>query len=179
MVREMTLEEKFKILTAYKEGKRVEIYDRTSNMWYAKTCDVWDFDNNIYRIISDQTFKFKINDNLVYKGDENKPSPAIYTVTNIDNTGYTLSGDEFEKSPSVIEKEYISERDVLWYFEWRTAKGQFVKDFEVADIHNDTIKVTKNCRLTIEEAREVVRNNSNLVEFYTMLSLGFRLKRDS
>ena len=113
----MTLEEKFELLKAYKEGKRVEVYDPASNKWCEKINDIWDFKYGQYRIKPSDTFKFKVNDVLVHKGDENKLSPSLYTVIDIDNTGYTLNGDEFEKSPSVIEKEYISERDVLWYFE--------------------------------------------------------------
>lgn len=175
----MTLEEKFELLKAYKEGKRVEVYDKIMDTWYAKACDVWDFDDGRYRIKPNHTFKFKVNDNLVYRGDANKPSPTIYTVMDVDHTGYTLNNGEFEKSPEVIEKEYISERDVLWYFEWRTSKDQFVKDFEVCEIHNDTLKVSKNYRLTIDEAIEVVRNTQYLIECFPMRVLGFRLPKES
>ena len=158
----MTLEEKFELLKAYKEGKRVEVYDKITDMWYAKTCDVWDFGYGVYRIRSEQALKFKVHDNLVYRGDENKPSPAIYTVKDIDNNGYTLSGDEFEKSPSIIEKEYISERDVLWFFE--------IYDYI-------TKKYTMSpTRMTIAEMDEELGANHDTLSWKPMYSLGFKLK---
>lgn len=159
------LQEKIELLKAYKEGKTVERYDDTSNTWCKVIHDIWDFEYCQYRIKPIGTLKFKVHDNLVYRGDENKPFPAIYTVKDIDNTGYTLDGDEFEKSPSVIEKEYINERDVLWYFEWRTAKDQFIKDFEPY-------------RITIEEAIDKVITTKDLIECFPIRALGFRIKKE-
>lgn len=162
----MTLEKKFELLKAYEEGKRIEVYDTMSNKWREKLQDIWDFNYCQYRIRSNDTLKFKVNDVLVHRGDANRPSPNLYTVMSIDNNGYTINGDEFEKSPSIIEKEYISERDVLWYFEWRTAKGQFTTDPE-------------NSRLTVDEAIEIVKDFPNLVECYPIRVLGFRLPKEN
>ena len=166
MMNKITLEEKIEVIRAFSEGKPVEGYNKEVGLWEDKVYDIWDFDNNLYRIRYEQTFKFKVNDNLVYRRDDNNPSPTIYTVMNIDNNGYTLNGGEFEKSPSVIEKEYISERDVLWYFEWKTTNGQYTRD--IADGY----------RLTIDEANEIVKNTNSLIECYPIRVLGFRLKKE-
>ena len=174
----MTTKEKLAVVNAYSEGKPVEAYVKSIDRWISKTEDRWDFENFEYRVKPNTTHKFEAGQTLVWKREEGKANPTFFLVEETTNEGYMLDKSEITDLETV-EKEFISEKDVLWYFEWRTAKGQFTRDFEVADIHNDTIKVTKNCRLTIEEARDVVRNTSNFIEFYTMLSLGFRLKRDS
>ena len=164
MMKKITLEEKFELLKAYKEGKRVEAHDKVIDTWYAKNCDVWDFDDGQYRIRLDHTFKFKVNDVLVYKGDANKSSPNLYTVMNIDNNGYTLNGDEFEKSPSIIEKEYINKRDVLWFFE----------------IYDYTRKkyIMHPTRMTIPEINEELRANHDTFSWQPIYTLGFKLKEN-
>lgn len=159
----MTLEEKFELLKAYKEGKRVEVYDTMSNKWCEKIHDIWDFKYGQYRIKSTHTFKFKVNDNLVYRGDANTPSPTIYTVMNVDNNGYTLNMGEFEKSPSIIEKEYISERDVLWYF-------------EIYDYVTKTWKLLTYRRFTISEADSEFGVQHDTLSWKPMYNLGFKLK---
>lgn len=163
----MTLEEKLELLKAYKEDKRVEVYEKASNMWYAKNCDVWDFDYGQYRIKpqANVRHKFEAGETIVWKREEGKSNPTFFLVEETTNEGYVLDKSEITDLET-IEDEFISEKDVLWYFEWRTSKDLWIKDLV-------------NRRLTIEGAREVVKNNSNLVEFCTMLSLGFRLRRDS
>ena len=159
----MTLEEKIEVIKAFSEGKAVEIYT-IHGWWEPKVQDVWDFEKCKYRVKPEQIFKFKVNDNLVYKGDENKPSPTIYTVTNIDNTGYTLSGDEFEKSPSIIEKEYISERDVLWYFE---IYGYISKEYSMYPK-----------RTTRAELEKEFGPNHYTLSWQPIYALGFKLKEN-
>lgn len=158
----MTLEEKFELIKAYKEGKKVEVFDKASNMWYEKNCDVWDFEYGQYRIKFDPTFKFKVNDTLVCKEDASTPSPTIYTVMTIDNNGYTLNMGEFEKSPSIIEKEYLSERDVLWYFE--------IYDY----ISKEYSMYPK--RITRAELEKEYAANHDTFSWKPMYVLGFTLK---
>ena len=83
---------------------------------------------------------------------------------NIDNNGYTLNGDEFEKSPSIIEKEYINKRDVLWFFE----------------IYDYTRKkyIMHPTRMTIPEINEELRANHDTFSWQPIYTLGFKLKEN-
>ena len=163
-MKKITLEEKIEVIKAYSEGKVIEIYSKYSNKWLDKKFDIWDFDTEKYRIRLDHTFKFKVNDVLVYKGDADKSSPNLYTVMNIDNNGYTLNGDEFEKSPSIIEKEYINKRDVLWYFEIydHISKKYFIHP----------------TRMTIPEMDEEFEANHDTLSWQPIYTLGFKLKEN-
>lgn len=160
----MTANEKVKVIKAFNEGKEVEIYSPYIANWKPLKDDIWNFEIYQYRIKPKRTFKFKVNDVLVYRGDENKPSPNLYTVMNIDNNGYTLNGDEFEKSPSIIEKEYISKRDVLWYFE----------------IYNhDTKKYyMHSTRMTMAKMNEEFGTNHYMLSWQPIYALGFKLKEN-
>nr|DAU39327.1 MAG TPA: hypothetical protein [Caudoviricetes sp.] len=174
----MTNEEKLQVIKAYYEGKTIEVFTPYLSDWQNLQEDVWNFEKNLYRIKSTYISKFKVHDTLVCREDEGKPFPTIYTVKAVDGKGYTLDNGEFEKSPEIIEKEYVLEKEVLWYFEWKTTKGQFVKDFEVSEFKNDVLRISKNYRLSMDEAVEVVRNTRTLTDCYPMTSLGFRLRRD-
>ena len=177
MMNKMTLEEKIEVIKAYAEGKAVEVYDEDSGEGLTKQRDVWDFEYSQYRIKPEATTKFKVGDILVNKSEEGKANPTLFKVEEVCAEGCVLNNSVITNS-EIIEKGYVSERDVLWYFEWRTAKDQFVKDFEVSEVHSDTLKVSKNYRLTIDEATEVVKNTQYLMECYPMRVLGFRLKEN-
>ena len=177
MMKKITLKEKIGLITAYAEGKPVEAYDTIFRRWFEKGSDSWDFDREEYRVKPEATTKFKVGDVLVNKKEEGNPNPTFFLVEEVSDEGYVLDNAVISDLET-IEKEVVSERDVLWYFEWRTAKGQYTKDFEVSEVHNDTLKVSKNYRLTIDEAIEVVKNTRYLMECYPMRVLGFRLRKD-
>ena len=160
----MTLEEKIEVIKAYDEGKEVEVYTPYIAYWEPLKDDIWNFEIRLYRIKPKRTFKFKLNDNLVYRGDATKPSPTIYTVMHVDDTGYTLNGGEFEKSPEIIEKEFINERDVLWYFE----------------IYDHVTKKYYMCstRMTMPEMDEEFGANSDTLSWQPIHALGFKLKEN-
>ena len=161
----MTTTEKLEVIKAYSEGKPVEAYVKSIDRWINKCEDRWNFEDFEYRVKPNAGHKFEAGQTLVWKREEGKANPTFFLVEELTNEGYVLDKSEITDLEAV-EEEFVSEKDVLWYFEWRTAKDLWIKDLV-------------NRRLTIEGAREVVINNSNLVEFCTMLSLGFRLKKDS
>ena len=112
----MIMERKIELLTAFEKGKTVEIYHKPGSKWYKVNHDIWNFQDGTYRIKSDRDTKFKVGDTLVFKDSEEGLCPMTYTITDIDETNY-----KFEyTSPTAIEevnKDFINERDVLWYFE--------------------------------------------------------------
>ena len=160
----MTLKEKIEVIKAYAEGKIVEAYNEDNDRVLVKQHDVWDFEYDQYRIKPNDTFKFKVNDVLVYRGDADKPSPNLYTVMDIDNNDYTLNGDEFEKSPAIIEKEYISKRDVLWYF-------------EIYDYMSKKYIMNPTRATTAEMDKEFAANHDTLM-WKPIYALGFKLKEN-
>lgn len=160
----MIIERKIELLTAFEKGETVEIYHKPDGKWYKINHDIWNFQDGLYRIKPKHTFKFKVNDNLVCKEDANKPSPTIYTVINIDDTGYILNGGEFEKSPEIIEESYISEREVLWYFE---VYDYIAKKYTM---HPD--------RATIAEMDEEFGDNLDTLDWIPIYNLGFKLKEN-
>lgn len=158
----MTLEEKIEVIRAYDEGKEVEVYTPYIAYWKPLKDDIWNFEIYQYRIKPKRTFKFKVNDNLVYRGDAAKPSPTIYTVMHVDDTGYTLNNGEFEKSPEIIEKEFINVRDALWYFE---IYDHVTKKYYMG-----------STRMTMAKMDEEFGANHYTLSWQPMYSLGFKLK---
>ena len=161
----MTAEEKLQVIKAYYEGKPVEVYDPYISYWKDLKDDIWDFEVRLYRIKPKRTFKFKLHDNLVCREDAAKPSPTIYTVMHVDDTGYTLNGVEFEKSPEIIEKEFINERDVLWYF-------------EIYD-HVTKKHYMHSTRMTMAKMDEEFGAKGVTISWQPMYALGFKLKENT
>ena len=158
----MTLEEKIEILTAYKEGKTIETYDKASNEWCEKIHDIWDFEYGQYRIKPNKSAKFNIGDTLVFKSSEEGLCPMTYTIIDIDETHY-----KFEyTSPSAIEevdKDFINERDVLWYFE--------IYDY----ISKEYSMYPK--RITRAELEKEYAANHDTLSWKSIYTLGFRLPK--
>lgn len=159
----MTLEEKIKILTAYEEGKTVETYYRSEGKWCKINQDVWDFEDGTYRVKSDRDTKFKVGDTLVFKDSEEGLCPMTYTITDIDETNY-----KFEyTSPTAIEevdKDFINERDVLWYFE--------IYDY----ISKEYSMYPK--RITRAELEKEYASKHDTFRWKPIYALGFKLKEN-
>lgn len=157
----MNLEEKIKILTAYEEGKTVETYYRSEGKWCKINQDVWDFEDGTYRVKSDRDTKFKVGDTLVFKDSEEELCPMTYTITDIDETNY-----KFEyTSPTAIEevnKDFINERDVLWYWEFKT-DGDWSMPTSTRKSFQETLEITSIDGKSVTERR-------------ILYSLGFSIK---
>jgi len=157
------LQEKIELLKAYKEGNTVERYDDTSNTWCKVIHDIWDFEDGTYRVKSDRDTKFKVGDTLVFKDSEEGLCPMTYTITDIDETNY-----KFEyTSPTAIEevnKDFINERDVLWYFE--------IYDY----ISKEYSMYPK--RITRAELEKEYASKHDTFRWKPIYALGFKLKEN-
>ena len=162
-MKKITLEKKIELITAYAEGKAVEVYDKDSDEWFAKEYDAWDFDGYNYRIKPDETTKFAVGDTLVFMRVAGEPNPFRYKITEVSDNSY-----KFEHvSPTPIEevdKNFINEQDVLWYFE--------IYDYA-------TKKYSMHpTRMTINEMDEEFGANHDTLSWKPMYSLGFKLKEN-
>lgn len=159
----MTLEEKIKIITAFSEGKAVEIYSEASDEWFAKYYDVWDFEESKYRIKPQVKPKFKQGDVLVNKEENNKPNPTLFLVEEVSDEGYMID-NSIITDLETIENEFVSERDVLWYFE--------IYDYVTEKFY------MRSTRMTMNEMDEEFGANHYTLSWKPMYNLGFRLKEN-
>lgn len=159
----MTTKEKLAVINAYSEGKPVEIYSEYSEKWLDKHFDVWDFEEQKYRIKPEETTKFKVGDVLLAKKDEHQANPTRFEVTNI-KLGYYCFKDHLCAPVIDIDKNYINERDVLWYFE--------VYDY----ILKYSIHLT---RMTIPEMDEEFGAYHDTLSWKPIYGLGFKLKENT
>lgn len=161
-MKKITLEKKIELITAYAEGKAVEVYDKDSDEWFAKEYDAWDFDGYNYRIKPDETApKFKVGDVLVFIGDVNTAGITTYEITEV-KQGYYLFNNTSRRPIEEVEKEYISERDVLWYFEFY-------------DYYNKEYSLSSS-RKTMKEADKDFSPYIDAHSWQPMYALGFKLK---
>ena len=157
----MTLKEKIEVIRAYDEGKEVQVL--TPEGWSYITNDIWDFKYNEYRVKPDETTKFKYGDVLLAKEGEYQSNPARFEVSDIKQGCYCFK-DYMDKPINDIERDYINERDVLWYFE--------ISDyiFKKYSIHTT--------RATIPEMNKEFGANSGTLSWQPMYSIGFKLKEN-
>ena len=158
----MKLEEKIELLTAYaKDKKLVEVYDENTDSWMIKVFDVWDFENGKYKIKFKIEPKFKAGDVLVCKTAENMLNPTRFLVKEVSDDEYVLESSTITDR-EVIEDMFVSERDVLWYFE---DYDYIYKKYFILPI-----------RKTIPEMDEEFAANHDTLSWKPMYNLGFKLK---
>ena len=160
----MKLEEKIELLASYaKDKKLVEVYDENTDSWMIKVFDVWDFENGKYRIKTKIEPKFKAGDVLVCKTAENMLNPTRFLVKKVFDDEYVLESSTITDRET-IENMFVSERDVLWYFE----------------IYDNTLKqyFLSSTRMTIPEMNEKSEAHSDTLSWQPLYSLGFRLKEN-
>ncbi|WP_462109673.1 hypothetical protein [Campylobacter concisus] len=161
----MTLEEKIEIIKAFSEGKPVEGCNKEVGLWEDKVYDIWDFDDCKYRIKPETTTKFKAGDVLLAKEDEYQSNPARFEVSDIKQGCYCFK-DYMDKPINDIDRDYINERDVLWFFEGKTIYGDkwsILCDFS---------------RQRIPNMEELYKRQPDAIVWQPIYSMGFKLKED-
>lgn len=162
----MTASEKVEVINAFYEGKgkRVQVFDRASDSWKDVALQIWDFEHNQYRIKpTKETTKFKVGDVLVFKKVAGELNPFRYEITEITEDSYKFK----HISPSSIEevdKNFINERDVLWYF-------------ELYDYYNKEYSLSSS-RHTMGEANRDFSPYHDTFKWTPMYNLGFKLKEN-
>ena len=116
-MKKITLEEKIELITAYAEGKPVEDYDTIFRQWFEKGTDTWDFDRVEYRIKPEASTKFAVGDVVVREDDEDWMMPDRRTIERLDKDICRFA-DGSDIKTADLDRHYINERDVLWYFEF-------------------------------------------------------------
>lgn len=164
-MKKITLEEKIKLITAYAEGKPVEAYDTIFRRWFEKGTDTWDFDIEEYRIKPEETTKFKVGDVLLAKKDEHQANPTRFEVTDTKLRYYCFK-DHLAAPIIDVDKNYINERDVLWYFEGKTIYGD--KWSILCDLS----------RQRIPNMEELYKRQSDAIVWQPIYSIGFKLKEN-
>lgn len=162
-MQKITLEEKVKLITAYAEGKTIEIYNEYKDEWIYKLHDIWDFEEEIYRIEPEATTKFKVGDILVCKSDEGFGVVDRYEVTEVGQEYYRLD-DMVSKPCEAAELEFANIKDVLWFFE---TYDHISKRYSMHPT-----------RMTIPEMDEEFGANHDTLRWKPMYNLGFKLKEN-
>lgn len=162
-MQKITLEEKVKLITAYAEGKTIEIYNEYKDEWIYKLHDIWDFEEEIYRIEPEATTKFKVGDILVCKSDEGFGVVDRYEVTKVGQEYYRLD-DMVSKPCEAAELEFANEREVLWFF-------------ELYDYVSKKYSMHPT-RMTISEMDEEYAASHNTLSWKPIYALGFKLKEN-
>lgn len=159
----MTLKETIEIIKAYAEGKPIEVYAKSINQWINKSNNIWDLEEGIYRINHNFAPKFKAGDVLVFIGDVNTTDVITYEIIEV-KQGYYLFNNTSRRPIEEVEKEYVSERDVLWYFEFYDYS---TKEYSLS-----------STRMTISEINDKFGAYHDTHSWQPMYNLGFKLKEN-
>ena len=165
MMEKITLEEKIKLITAYAEGKPIEVYNEDESVWETKIYDDWNFEEGEYRIKPEAATKFKVGDIVVVREcDEDWMMPDRRTIERLKG-GICHFADGSDIKIEDLDIHYVNERDVLWYF-------------ELYDYATKKYSMHPN-RMTIPEiAKEYASNHDTLKWWAPMYNLGFKLKEN-
>lgn len=161
----ITLEEKIEVIKAYAEGKPIEFFSKFHNNWFDKIHDIWYFEEGEYRIKPEETAKFKAGDVLLAKKDEHQANPTRFEVTDI-KLGHYCFKDHLGAPIIDVDKNYINERDVLWFFEGKTIYGD--KWSILCDLS----------RQRIPNMEELYKRQSDAIVWQPIYSIGFKLKEN-
>lgn len=162
-----TLKEKTAILEAMEKGLAIQ-YSKTdgeTDDWEDLKTSELDFALYTYRVNPNENFKntFRLGDVVVYKSEVGYPVPDRYEITKILKDGYELD-DTIIRSIEYCEKEFINERDVLWYF-------------EVYDSNQGRWSIFDVGRLTIDEmTKEYAPYDDHIHKFRPFYTLGFSMR---
>lgn len=160
----MTLEEKIEVVRAFSEGKPVEICNILGK-WETKTKDVWDFRQYTYRIKPEASTKFKVGDIVVRESDEDWMMPDRRTIKRL-NKDICLFADDSEIKTEDLDRYYVNERDVLWYFE---GKSLYKNEWSI---------LCGATRQTIPSVEELYKGKEEVMFWKPIYNLGFKLKEN-
>lgn len=161
----MTTEEKVELITTYAKNKRlVEVYDNNTQSWIRKVFDIWDFEGAKYRIKTKIETKFKAGDVLVCKTAENMLNPTRFLVKKVFDDEYELESSTITDR-EVIEDMFVSEREVLWYYEVYAYTSKKYIMYPTRD--------------TMDEMDKEFGTNHDTLDWIPIYTLGFRLKQEN
>lgn len=164
----MTTEEKIEVIRAYDNGEDIEYTNIDSvveEFWGILLAPEFDFSRFKYRVKSNEKIKttFRLGDVVVYKSEAGYPTPERYEITKVLKDGYELD-ETIIRSTEYCEKEFINERDVLWYF-------------EVYDSLHGRWSIFDAGRLTIDEmTKEYAPYDDHIHKFRPFYTLGFSMR---
>ena len=164
MMREMTTEEKIEVIKAYSEGKEVQVLIPDGG-WASVTNDTWYFEDNLYRVKPEETTKFKAGDVLLAKKDEHQANPTRFEVIDVKLGCYCFK-DHLDIPIIDVDKDYINERDALWFFEGKTIYGDkwsILCDFS---------------RQRIPDMEELYKRQPDAIFWQPIYSIGFKLREN-
>ena len=164
-MKKITLEEKIEVIRAFSEGKPVEGCNKEVGLWEDKVYDIWDFDDCKYRIKPEAVAKFKAGDVLLAKKDEHQANPTRFEVTDVKLGCYCFK-DHLDIPIIDVDKNYINERDALWFFEGKTIYGD--KWSILCDLS----------RQRIPNMEELYKRQSDAIVWQPIYSIGFKLKEN-
>ena len=164
-MKKITLEEKIEVIRAFSEGKPVEGCNKEVGLWEDKVYDIWDFDDCKYRIKPEAVAKFKAGDVLLAKKDEHQANPTRFEVTDVKLGCYCFK-DHLDIPIIDVDKDYINERDALWFFEGKTIYGD--KWSILCDLS----------RQRIPNMEELYKRQPDAIVWQPIYSIGFKLKEN-
>lgn len=86
----MNIDEMIAVLTAYKEGKKIQV--KITSGWVLAALPNWDFHNNTYRVLSEpKLIPFDYNDDLVGKVVKHKKIESKSLIVTQDAGGLTIT----------------------------------------------------------------------------------------
>lgn len=127
----MTTKEKIEVMQAYERGEKIE--RRSANCeekWTFVIFPIWNWDKFEYRIRPKEkrSPKFKIGDVLVHLEKKGQPlyRGDIYRVVSIGEK-YTAEEEGYQCKGAYehFERIFIKADDVLWYWEYQNAFGEW------------------------------------------------------
>ena len=107
--------------------------------------------------------KFKVGDVLLAKADEYQANPTRFEVSDIKQGCYCFK-DYKDKPINDIDRDYINERDVLWYFE---GKSLYSNEWKI---------LCGATRQTIPNIEKLYKGKEEVMFWKPIYNLGFKLK---
>lgn len=165
------MKEKIAVLKAIDKGLPIQYSetDGETDEWEDLKTTELDFDLYTYRVKPNSKPKtnpdarFKIGDVLVRKTAENMLNPTRFLVKKVFDDEYVLESSTITDR-EVIEDMFVSEKDVLWYFEFYDYAS---KEYSLSSTRN-----------TIEKADKDFAPYHDTFKWQPMYLLGFRLKEN-
>lgn len=94
-----TIDEMIAVMTAYKEGKKIEVYDCLKQIWIDAEHPCWDWDAEDYRVKAESKYRPYANADECFKDVvkhggwiKDKVNEELFLVGHIDVSGFGMYG---------------------------------------------------------------------------------------